>query len=629
MLSFVALIAALLPPPVAAALPQPALQAAPICPAAIAGQTLVDPPDVFSINGVLTLTLNLNSSVINNATALCWTYQTHVGGRLVTRATPPTLHVKQGERLAITLVNHLTFPTGNIETPPPIQIGGSGPAGPAGMKMKAGAMSADDSGPYALMCGQPQLAPTPTPDPVTGRIYGYHRSPWNEANLHFHGLNTSPKQPGDNVTAVLLCPRANSALPNTYQYIVDIPRDEPAGTYWYHPHAHGEALYQVFAGLTGAIVVHALQPSIPDQLPNHFAIVRDSAAHQGIFAKYRPRKAVAETPVTRNPGGDPFAPPDQCPGPKIPFNTTSLTVNGLSLPLNGDSVSGLPLSSIRLGETQYWRLANTDGQTTLDLVLLVNGKAQPLMVTARDGVPLIVKNGKPTYAPVAMSHVLLTPASRIEFYLTGATAGASMVLRTQAVDTGCVGDTDLARNLFNVGVGTQRVTQRVIVPPAHDPIAQRFTGLGQQVPVKQRRFTFTEYLRSDEPEPDFYITEVSNPAAVEHPYRMTGPPDTVVKEGTVEDWTIVNYTNEIHAFHIHQIHFMPLAGVTVEQGLGQLVDTVYIPHGGYDAHGTFQPRTVKIRMDFRGPDIIGTFVYHCHFLEHEDNGMMARIQVVP
>jgi FtsP/CotA-like multicopper oxidase with cupredoxin domain len=204
-----------------------------------------------------------------------------------------------------------------------------------------------------------------------------------------------------------------------------------------------------------------------------------------------------------------------------------------------------------------------------------------------------------------------------------------MVIRTSQIDTGCVGDTDLARNLFDVKVGTSRVTQRVVVPAAADPIAQRFSNLAAVVPAKKRVFVLTEYIRNDEPEPDFYITEVSNPKAVEHPYRMSGAPDTVVKSGTVEEWTILNYTNEIHGFHIHQIHFMPTAGVTLSQGLGQLVDTVLIAHGGYDAGGTFIPRGVKLLMDFRDPGIIGTFVYHCHFLEHEDNGMMARIQVVP
>jgi hypothetical protein len=38
---------------------------------------------------------------------------------------------------------------------------------------------------------------------------------------------------------------------------------------------------------------------------------------------------------------------------------------------------------------------------------------------------------------------------------------------------------------------------------------------------------------------------------------------------------------------------------------------------------------VRLRMDFRDPNIVGTFVYHCHVLEHEDGGMMGRIQVLP
>jgi FtsP/CotA-like multicopper oxidase with cupredoxin domain len=34
-------------------------------------------------------------------------------------------------------------------------------------------------------------------------------------------------------------------------------------------------------------------------------------------------------------------------------------------------------------------------------------------------------------------------------------------------------------------------------------------------------------------------------------------------------------------------------------------------------------------MDFRDPEIAGTFVYHCHILDHEDAGMMAKIEVDP
>ncbi|HKQ86437.1 MAG TPA: multicopper oxidase domain-containing protein, partial [Candidatus Acidoferrales bacterium] len=39
--------------------------------------------------------------------------------------------------------------------------------------------------------------------------------------------------------------------------------------------------------------------------------------------------------------------------------------------------------------------------------------------------------------------------------------------------------------------------------------------------------------------------------------------------------------------------------------------------------------SVRLRMDFRDPNTVGTFIYHCHLLEHEDGGMMGIIRVEP
>jgi FtsP/CotA-like multicopper oxidase with cupredoxin domain len=35
-----------------------------------------------------------------------------------------------------------------------------------------------------------------------------------------------------------------------------------------------------------------------------------------------------------------------------------------------------------------------------------------------------------------------------------------------------------------------------------------------------------------------------------------------------------------------------------------------------------------VLIDFRDPVIRGIFLFHCHLLEHEDGGMMAKIQVL-
>ncbi len=103
-------------------------------------------------------------------------------------------------------------------------------------------------------------------------------------------------------------------------------------------------------------------------------------------------------------------------------------------------------------------------------------------------------------------------------------------------------------------------------------------------------------------------------------------PDITVHQGTVEDWIIENRAEEAHAFHIHQMHFqvMQRDGQPLNEGL--LRDTVDLPP--WDGKSAAYP-SVKLRMDFRNPDIVGTFVYHCHILEHEDGGMMGAVRVLP
>jgi FtsP/CotA-like multicopper oxidase with cupredoxin domain len=59
---------------------------------------------------------------------------------------------------------------------------------------------------------------------------------------------------------------------------------------------------------------------------------------------------------------------------------------------------------------------------------------------------------------------------------------------------------------------------------------------------------------------------------------------------------------------------------------GFLRDTVNVPY--FNGHTLTYP-SVRLRMDFRDPNTVGTFVYHCHILEHEDKGMMGTIRVDP
>jgi FtsP/CotA-like multicopper oxidase with cupredoxin domain len=64
--------------------------------------------------------------------------------------------------------------------------------------------------------------------------------------------------------------------------------------------------------------------------------------------------------------------------------------------------------------------------------------------------------------------------------------------------------------------------------------------------------------------------------------------------------------------------------LALQSGVGQYLDMIQIPY--WTESGPYP--SVTVRMDFRGP-LIGDFVYHCHILGHEDNGMMAIVRVTP
>jgi FtsP/CotA-like multicopper oxidase with cupredoxin domain len=151
--------------------------------------------------------------------------------------------------------------------------------------------------------------------------------------------------------------------------------------------------------------------------------------------------------------------------------------------------------------------------------------------------------------------------------------------------------------------------------------------LGAVAPVRVRHLYFSEKLvNPNDPTSavEFYLTvEGQKPKMFD---MNAATPNIAAQQGTVEDWIIENRSQELHAFHIHQLHFLLLDynGVPVHENF--LRDTVNVPY--YSGRQLAYP-SIRIRMDFRDPNIVGTFPYHCHLLEHEDKGMMGTIEVVP
>jgi FtsP/CotA-like multicopper oxidase with cupredoxin domain len=407
-------------------------------------------------------------------------------------------------------------------------------------------------------------------------------------NIHFHGTNVAPVCGQDEVVHTLVQPG------QSFDYKVQIPQNEPPGLYWYHPHPHGFSEGQVQGGATGALIVEGLQNIDP--------------ALAGLTER---------TFVIR----DQVLPASEANDPNIPAWDLSINFVPVTYPNYTPAVI-----QTDPGQQELWRVANTAADTILNLQYVVNGTPQTMQVVAIDGYP--IASGSSGQTSENETSVLLGPGARAEFVVTTPQVGDQGQLTTQYWNTGPDGDFDPTRPIANIvsqnGIESPALNERLPSRAVKAKVT-RFADLAAATPAAQRNLYFSEVLQ-DPTNPNsptnFFITEEGQAPAL---FDMNQAPNIVVHTGTVEDWVVENRAEEDHIFHIHQIHFQVLEVNGQAVNDPAIRDTVDLPYWS----GTGAYPSVKLRMDFRDPNIIGTFVYHCHILQHEDGGMMGEIQVLP
>jgi FtsP/CotA-like multicopper oxidase with cupredoxin domain len=360
-------------------------------------------------------------------------------------------------------------------------------------------------------------------------------------NLHTHGLHVSPISPGDNV--LMTIPAGESF---TYEY--DLPEDHAPGTYWYHSHAHGISEGQVFAGMSGVIVISGLDELLPADL-------RDVTQH--VFA-LKDIQIEGGAIITDN----------------IDSNaSTTRLVNGQLQ----------PVVTMQPGETQLWRLANVGADIFYELAV------------AGMRFHVVAEDGNPVSEVQSFDSLVMPPGKRFDVLVQAPEPG-SMTLETLGYDQG--GDTYPQVPLVSIAVDGDPAPE-LPLPSSLAP----FDDLRDVEADESRSFVFSE----DDANNQFFI----NGEMFSHD-RV----NTVVQLDTVEEWTISNDTTEQHPFHIHVNDFQVVSVNGEAYDAVSLQDTVILPPGG----------EVVIRMRFT--DFLGKYVYHCHILNHEDNGMMAVLEVV-
>jgi FtsP/CotA-like multicopper oxidase with cupredoxin domain len=545
------------------------------------GSEVPEPQDLRSHDGVLQVDLTLhNQKQPDGSTRYC--YLAPDG------ALSPTLRLKRGELLVLRFKNSLNN----------YGLKNSGAAVPV-------AAHAHDQ-PEAPLEG-PICTSQKRPDPcVSGAMTA------TSANLHFHGLTVPPVCHQDDTLKTSIQPDDPP-----FEYRFRVPADEPPGLYWYHPHIHGFSKVQVLGGASGALIVEGIEQAIPAVagLPERVLVIRD----QDLL--------------------NPDAPPSKS-EPVVPKNQldsdgdTANNASGFGKPAKDLSINFVPVPypdyppatiAMKPGERQVWRVLNASAITYLNLAVLFGRTPQMLGVVAIDGVPIHF-NGSPAPPIARVNHIGVPPGARAEFIVDGPPLGVPALLVTRTVDTGPAGENDPNRALASVVAAADAPEPQAKLPmdPAPLPPAA-LPWVGDVTPVRVRKLFFSEQP-TDPANPNspttFYITLDGKTPVPFDP--RSDVPDIVVKQGDVEDWIIENRSMELHDFHIHQLHFQlrDWSGLPVNEPF--LRDTVNVPY--YNGRMLRYP-SVRLRMDFRDPNIVGTFVYHCHLLEHEDGGMMGRIRV--
>jgi FtsP/CotA-like multicopper oxidase with cupredoxin domain len=217
----------------------------------------------------------------------------------------------------------------------------------------------------------------------------------------------------------------------------------------------------VQGGASGALIVEGIQNINPDVagLPQQVLVIRDN-----------------------------LVPGNPTPGGAIPSWDLSLNYVPVSYPAFTPAV--IPMKP---SEKQFWRVVNASADTIIDLQLQYDGTPQALQVVALDGVPVGSQDGASRGKSIFETDILLAPAARAEFIVTGPSASVhSATLMTLNIDTGPDGDNDPTRPIAAIMASDSAPEPPLSVPYVSEPPhKQRFAELDRERPTAERKLYFS------------------------------------------------------------------------------------------------------------------------------------------
>jgi FtsP/CotA-like multicopper oxidase with cupredoxin domain len=371
----------------------------------------------------------------------------------------------------------------------------------------------------ALVPGSPSLVyayngrvPGPTLDIREGdRVIVHFRNRLPEpTTIHWHGLHIPASSDGS--------PFAPVAPGASRDYIFTM-KPGSAGTYWYHPHAHGTTGVQIGRGLYGALIVRAEKDPLPPLTEQVLLLTDNRLAADGRLDFPDPHSAAGQRDEVNGREGD-------------------------LLFVNGDIK---PTLRIRAGEVQRWRIINASAARVYRLAI----PGMTLLHVGSDGGLFEV--------PRELHELVVANSERVEILIRGTDVpGTTRVLQALPYDRYVPqtrpADWNVPRDLL-----TLQYTDAAPVSPVTLPTRLReVPAIDASKSVATRVISFSQGLINGR---TMDIRRV----------------DLRARLGTTEIWDIENLVGMDHPFHLHGFQFQVLDRNGVPEPYRSWKDSVNVP----------------------------------------------------
>ncbi len=488
-------------------------------------------------------------------------------------------------------------------------------------------------------------------------------------NLHTHGLHVSPGGDHDNVFLSVGPVKKGDLFHHYLPLTYHLPKDHPAGTFWYHAHRHGSVAYQLANGMAGAIIVRG-DESHKDDLENVDAIREANVIEdKGPALKDGPpigrvmllqQFIFTRVGAVQNGGNvkwtwvvDPGRVNDRLVA--LPQRNSNTIVARM---ISGDAadvtaVNGKPLLrddpadvfTVAAGRVERWRFIHAGREAKIRLSWWkLDGQNQPqaadeveMHEIAADGIPF----AKPIERVADKNPLDLFPGYRSDVLVKikpTATKGQTFFLMpddkqptltdqnrlqsgSQAIAIITVGDPGKEMKIPDTLPGTAPTPDEItIAKQTHRDLAFTFAD--------KQRLGVMDSKNAGDPK-------------IGKPYAESGGIDSVkMLIGRSEEWEVSIAPVDIagspdpgifHPFHIHVNPFWVPSYTRDKTGneVGAWKDTFAIDPDKKPSNPDplAAPHTGPTTIYMFPKDFAGRSVLHCHILDHEDQGMMRDVNI--